>query len=73
MRIHPLPYRKVERALRRLGFQAVRQQGSHVRFVHPDGRSTTVPRHGRQAIGPGLLRMILRDCRLEWPDFLART
>lgn len=73
MRIHPLPYRKVERALRRLGFQSVRQVGSHVRFVHADGRSTTVPRHGRERIGPGLLRMILRDCNVGWSEFLAET
>lgn len=73
MRVHPLPYRKVERALRKHGFVAVRQTGSHVRFVHADGRSTTVPRHGREDLGPGILRLILRDCQLSWPEFLAET
>ncbi|MHB8384362.1 MAG: type II toxin-antitoxin system HicA family toxin [Candidatus Binataceae bacterium] len=28
-----------------MGFVAARQKGSHVFFKHPDGRTTTVPRH----------------------------
>jgi predicted RNA binding protein YcfA (HicA-like mRNA interferase family) len=44
---------------------------SHRRFVHPDGRRTTVPIHPGQDIGRGLLRRILRDIALR-PDQLAR-
>ncbi len=29
-----------------LGFEAIRQKGSHIRFIHPDGRKTVVPDHG---------------------------
>ena len=29
-------------------FERIRQQGSHIRFVHPDGRKTTIPDHGNK-------------------------
>ncbi|MGA2984342.1 MAG: type II toxin-antitoxin system HicA family toxin [Terriglobia bacterium] len=38
-------FRQIERVLLHLGFQAVRQKGSHVFYRHPDGRTTTVPNH----------------------------
>ncbi len=57
-------------ALSRAGFQQVRQRGSHVRLRHPDGRVVTVPRHGSQDIGRGLLRKILRDAELTPDEFL---
>jgi predicted RNA binding protein YcfA (HicA-like mRNA interferase family) len=52
------------RALRKVGFEVVRIQGSHHRLRHPDGRVTTVPVHAGETIGPGLLGQILRDCDL---------
>lgn len=33
----------MERVLLALGFQTVRQKGSHVFYRHSDGRTTTVP------------------------------
>jgi predicted RNA binding protein YcfA (HicA-like mRNA interferase family) len=54
------------KALQRAGFERIRQKGSHVRMKHPDGRVATVPFHGNQEIGRGLLRKILRD--IEWTD-----
>ena len=36
-----------------------RTRGSHVFLRHPDGRTTTVPIHSGETIGPGLLRAIL--------------
>lgn len=65
MRLRNVPYRKLAAALRRAGFSVARQKGSHVRFVHPDGRSTTVPHHAGEPIGPGVLRRILEDARLD--------
>jgi hypothetical protein len=36
-----------------------------IRFLRPeDGRSTVVPVHSGETIGPGLLHRILRDCQL---------
>lgn len=65
-----MSYRKVDRALQRLGFEPVRQKGSHVRYKHGDGRAVTVPNHPGEAIGPGLLRKILRDANVTRDEFL---
>ena len=52
-------------ALDRLGFFSLRIKGSHHFLRHEDGRSTVVPAHSGETIGPGLLRKILRDCQLS--------
>jgi predicted RNA binding protein YcfA (HicA-like mRNA interferase family) len=57
--------REVVRALEKSGFVAERKRGSHVFLKHPDGRTTTVPVHSGEVIGPGLLRAILRDVELS--------
>ncbi len=51
-------------ALERIGFRVLRIKGSHRFLRHEDGRSTVVPVHTGETIGPGLLHRILRDCRL---------
>ena len=51
-------------ALERVGFRVLRVKGSHHFLRHEDGRSTVVPVHSGETIGPGLLHRILRDCRL---------
>jgi predicted RNA binding protein YcfA (HicA-like mRNA interferase family) len=56
--------RELIRALKKIGFEVVRIQGSHHRLRHPDGRVTTVPVHAGETIGPGLLGQILRDCEI---------
>ena len=38
---------KLIKVLNKLGFVEVRSRGSHHRFIHPDGRKTTVPVHPR--------------------------
>ncbi|HWM23500.1 MAG TPA: type II toxin-antitoxin system HicA family toxin [Chthoniobacterales bacterium] len=50
------------------GFTIVRVKGSHHRLYHPDGRVTTVPLHRREIIGPGLLKQIMRDTKLDLND-----
>ncbi|HEY7338389.1 MAG TPA: type II toxin-antitoxin system HicA family toxin [Bryobacteraceae bacterium] len=55
-------------ALGRLGFSVLRVRGSHHFLRHADGRSTVVPVHSGEIIGPGLLRKILRDCQLGNAD-----
>lgn len=49
-------------ALRKLGFEVVRQKGSHYFLRHPDGRCTVVPVHRGETIGRGLLAQIIKDC-----------
>jgi predicted RNA binding protein YcfA (HicA-like mRNA interferase family) len=50
------------------GFSIVRIKGSHHFLRHQDGRSTVVPSHSGETIGPGLLHKILRDCQLTVDD-----
>lgn len=54
--------------LKRAGFIVVRTRGSHSFLKHPDGRSTVVPTHAGETIGPGLLSKILRDCEMTKED-----
>jgi predicted RNA binding protein YcfA (HicA-like mRNA interferase family) len=69
-RLPTLSARKVCRILERLGFDPVRQRGSHVYYQHPDGRATVVPVHPGEDLGRGLLRSILRDIEISREDFL---
>jgi len=54
--------------LGKLGFSVLRIKGSHHFLRHDDGRSTVVPSHSGETIGPGLLQKILRDCQLSAED-----
>lgn len=56
--------RELIRALQRAGFTVVRIKGSHHFMRHPDGRTTVVPVHAGETIGPGLLNQILNDIEL---------
>ena len=51
-------------ALGKAGFSILRVKGSHHFLRHEDGRSTVVPAHSGETIGPGLFHKILRDCQL---------
>ncbi|MBI2939250.1 MAG: type II toxin-antitoxin system HicA family toxin [Chloroflexi bacterium] len=62
---------QVIRALERAGFAVARQRGSHVFLSHPDGRSTVVPVHRGETLGPGMLRKIARDAQLTREELLA--
>ena len=52
-------------ALARAGFEVIRTKGSHPFLRHPDGRTTVVPVHSGETVGPGLLMKILRDVDFE--------
>jgi predicted RNA binding protein YcfA (HicA-like mRNA interferase family) len=56
--------------LRKLGFEEVRQRGSHIQFRHADGRGTTVPFHKGRDISPVLLRKIAQDIKITIEEFL---
>ena len=55
--------------LGKAGFQILRIKGSHHFLRHSDGRSTVVPVHSGESIGPGLFLRILRDCDLNRDEF----
>lgn len=67
-RLHRVGGRELVAALRKAGFDVVRVKGSHHLVRHPDGRTTTIPVHAGETIGPGLMARILRDCQLTHED-----
>ena len=64
-RLLPVSGRDMCKILEMLGFQKVHQVGSHVRYVHPDGRKTVVPVHGNEDLGTGLIKEILKQSRIS--------
>ena len=54
--------------LLQLGFESLRVKGSHHFLRHPDGRTTVVPIHAGETIGPGLLNSILHQAKLSRDD-----
>ena len=66
-RLPIVDFKAMEKALLRLGFEVVRQKGSHVFYRHPDGRTTTLPRHPGRDLARPLVREILREIELT-PD-----
>jgi predicted RNA binding protein YcfA (HicA-like mRNA interferase family) len=64
-RLPRLKGKELVRVLERAGLTVDRSRGSHLFLRHPDGRTTTVPIHSGETIGPGLLRAILRDVELS--------
>ena len=60
-----MAFRKLDKVLRRHGFEPIRQKGSHIFYRHPDGRGTTSVNHPGKDLPPGLVRKILADARLD--------
>jgi predicted RNA binding protein YcfA (HicA-like mRNA interferase family) len=70
-RIPALRANEIVRALRRLGFEVVRQRGSHIRLKHPDGRFASVPDHGTRELRREFILDLLKQAGVEIGDFLA--
>jgi len=68
--LRPLPAKKIVKILNRIGFETIRQRGSHLILKHPDGRITVVPVHPGEQIGRGLLSKIIKDAKLTREEFL---
>lgn len=66
-----LTAREVIKILNNLGFQQVRQRGSHRQMKHSDGRQTTVPDHRGRDISPSLTRKIAADIGLSMDELMA--
>lgn len=61
---------QLSKILKELGFKFIRQKGSHMFFKHPDGRTTVIPLHSGDKIGPGLLGKILKhDIQISREEF----
>ena len=68
-RIPIVDFKKMEKVLLHLGFETVRQKGSHVFYRHPDGRTTTLPNHPGRDLARPLIREILREIELTPEQF----
>lgn len=60
---------ELQRAAGKLGFVKTRQKGSHARWQHPDGRSTTIPVHPSREIGGWLFHNILDQLGITLEQF----
>jgi len=70
-RMPRLTGREVIAALAKGGFEVVRVKGSHHFLRHPDGRTTVVPVHSGETIGPGLMGKIFSDCEMTQEEFAS--
>lgn len=59
----------MEKLLFKLGFERVRQKGSHVFYKHPDGRTTTIPHHSGRDLAKPLIKEILRGIEVNKAEF----
>ncbi len=70
-RLPQLSGREAIRVFEGLGYRVVRQRGSHVRLLPPEGstqKPLTIPDH--HALGKGLLRKLIRDVGISVDEFL---
>lgn len=61
--------KKLLRIFLKQRFVITRQEGSHARLVHPDGRKITIAIHNKP-IAPGTLHAILKQANLTRDEFL---
>jgi len=56
--------------LGKIGFEIIRQKGSHIFLRHEDGRTTIIPNHPREKLDRGLLNKILKkDTQISREEF----
>ena len=60
--------KKLVSILNDFDFHVIRIKGSHYFLRHEDGRSTVVPVHSNEDLGPGIISKILKDCELQNKD-----
>lgn len=69
IKIPVVNFKTMERLLLKMGFEKIRQKGSHVFYRHPDGRTTTLPNHPGRDLARPLVREILREIELAPEEF----
>lgn len=69
MKLIPISGRELCKIVEKLGFMKVHQVGSHVRYVHSDGRKTTIPVHGNEELGKGLMLEILKQIKISREEY----
>ena len=68
MSISIIGWKEILKALKKQGFYATRQSGSHIIVENGQGLWTSVPR--KNEFGKGLLLKIIADCGLTKKEFL---
>jgi len=68
-RLKLIDAKTMEKLLLRLGFEKIRQKGSHAFYRHPDGRTTTIPHHKARVLARPLIREILREIEITVDDY----
>ena len=63
-RLPVVDFKTMDRLLRKLGFDPVRQRGSHIFYRHAGGRTTTLPSHPGRDLARPLVREILREIEI---------
>jgi predicted RNA binding protein YcfA (HicA-like mRNA interferase family) len=69
-KLPPLKNGEVVRGLKKLGFEKVRQKGSHAMFHHQDCRRAPISVHPEKVISPYFLSDILKQLNIDEADFL---
>jgi len=65
-----LKAREVVKGLQKMGFERVRQKGSHAIFHHQDCRRAPIPIHPAKTISPYFLSDILKQLEIDEDKFL---
>jgi len=69
-KLPPLKAREVVKGLQTMGFEKVRQKGSHAIFHHQDCRRALFPIHPAKTISPYLLSDIFKQLEIDVDEFL---
>jgi predicted RNA binding protein YcfA (HicA-like mRNA interferase family) len=72
VKLPALKPKEVVKTLLKFGFEVKRQTGSHIRLIHPDGRTTTIAMHKRD-LPKGTLKAILKQSELTLDEFLKKV
>ncbi len=63
--------KELGKKVEQFGFMYSHTTGSHMVYKHKDGRRTTIPDHGSEEIGPGLLNKIIKkDLGITREEFM---
>ncbi len=70
IKLPSLKAREVVNVLQTMGFEKVRQKGSHAIFHHQDCRRAPIPIHPAKTISPYFLSDILKQLEIDEDKFL---
>ncbi|MFH1413145.1 MAG: type II toxin-antitoxin system HicA family toxin [bacterium] len=69
-RLNIIPAKKMIKILRFLDFELIRTKGSHHFFFNKKTqKTTTIPIHGNEDLGTGILKEILKDIDLSVAEY----